>query len=395
MTASACPVCAGQAAPPRIARRQSRNPVDRRLHRPSPAASSRCGAKSRLLQARSPYRRAPPPRDRRASRIPRLRGPQLSRSQSQRCHPLRRRRPAHPSRHPDRLAVCAVSSTFSTNPPSASISATTSASSQRSSPSVTSATPSSSSSTMKRPSATPITSSTSAPEPVNSAAMSLPKAHRLTSCSSEAASLTGRVSLRRNQHPASHRAPPAQRQSTSSSRARAATVSRTSRRRFPLGVMTVITGVSGSGKEHPSQRHSLSFAREANFTARAKSLENTTRIKGFDQIDKAIRIDQSPIGRTPRSNPATYTGVFTAIRDLYAMLPEARERGYKPGRFSFNVAGGRCETCQGDGQRRIEMNFMPDVYVTCEVCNGKPLQSGDPGGEVQRLLHRRRPRSRH
>ncbi len=88
-------------------------------------------------------------------------------------------------------------------------------------------------------------------------------------------------------------------------------------------------------------------------------------------IDKVIRIDQSPIGRTPRSNPATYTGVFTQIRDLYAMLPESRERGYKPGRFSFNVTGGRCEACQGEGQRRIEMNFLPDVYVLCEVCGGR------------------------
>jgi excinuclease ABC subunit A len=90
-----------------------------------------------------------------------------------------------------------------------------------------------------------------------------------------------------------------------------------------------------------------------------------------ESIDKVIQIDHSPIGRTPRSNPATYTGVFTHIRDLYAMLPESRERGYKAGRFSFNVAGGRCEACQGDGQRRIEMNFLPDVYVLCEVCNGK------------------------
>ena len=92
---------------------------------------------------------------------------------------------------------------------------------------------------------------------------------------------------------------------------------------------------------------------------------------GLQNIDKAVRIDQSPIGRTPRSNPATYTGVFTAMRDLFARLPESRERGYKPGRFSFNVSGGRCEACQGEGQRRIEMNFLPDVYVLCEVCNGR------------------------
>src|SRR5271155_5794942 len=139
---------------------------------------------------------------------------------------------------------------------------------------------------------------------------------------------------------------------------------------FPLGVMTVITGVSGSGKS--------TLVNDILYRSLAKELYGSReepgehdKIKGFEQIDKAIRIDQSPIGRPPRSNPATYTGVFTAIRDLYAMLPEARERGYKPGRFSFNVSGGRCEACQGEGQRRIEMNFLPDVYVLCEVCNGR------------------------
>ena len=139
---------------------------------------------------------------------------------------------------------------------------------------------------------------------------------------------------------------------------------------FPLGVMTVVTGVSGSGKS--------TLVNDILYRALAKELYGSreepgeyTKIKGFENIDKAIRIDQSPIGRTPRSNPATYTGVFTAIRDLFAMLPESRERGYKPGRFSFNVAGGRCEACQGEGQRRIEMNFLPDVYVLCEVCNGR------------------------
>ncbi|HEV2276183.1 MAG TPA: excinuclease ABC subunit UvrA [Acidobacteriaceae bacterium] len=140
--------------------------------------------------------------------------------------------------------------------------------------------------------------------------------------------------------------------------------------RFPLNALTVVTGVSGSGKStlindtlYPALARELYKSREAP--------QPYASIEGSDQIDKVIRIDQSPIGRTPRSNPATYTGVLTAIRELFAMLPESRERGYKPGRFSFNVTGGRCEACQGEGQRRIEMNFLPDVYVLCEVCNGR------------------------
>jgi len=139
---------------------------------------------------------------------------------------------------------------------------------------------------------------------------------------------------------------------------------------FPLGVITVVTGVSGSGKS--------TLVNDILYKALAKQLYRSREepgahkaISGAEHVDKVIRIDQSPIGRTPRSNPATYTGVFTNIRDLYAMLPESRERGYKAGRFSFNVSGGRCEHCQGEGERRIEMNFMPDVYVLCEVCGGK------------------------
>ena len=139
---------------------------------------------------------------------------------------------------------------------------------------------------------------------------------------------------------------------------------------FPLGVMTVVTGVSGSGKSTlVNDILYRALARQLN-RSREKSGEHKA-IVGAENIDKVIRIDQSPIGRSPRSNPATYTGVFTAIREIYTMLPEARERGYKAGRFSFNVPGGRCEACQGEGQRRIEMNFLPDVYVLCDVCRGR------------------------
>src|SRR5580698_10437293 len=140
--------------------------------------------------------------------------------------------------------------------------------------------------------------------------------------------------------------------------------------KIPLGIMTVVTGVSGSGKS--------TLINDILYRSLAKSIYGSREepgvhdsLTGAEQLDKVVRIDQSPIGRTPRSNPATYTQVFSPIRDLFAMLPESRERGYKPGRFSFNVTGGRCEACQGDGQRRIEMNFMPDVYVQCEVCNGR------------------------
>jgi len=139
---------------------------------------------------------------------------------------------------------------------------------------------------------------------------------------------------------------------------------------IPLGVLTVVTGVSGSGKS--------TLINEIVFRALAGQLYGSRektgahdRITCLENIDKVIRIDQSPIGRTPRSNPATYTGLFAPIRDLYSRLPESRERGYKPGRFSFNVKGGRCEACQGDGLKRIEMNFLPDVFVTCDVCHGR------------------------
>ena len=141
--------------------------------------------------------------------------------------------------------------------------------------------------------------------------------------------------------------------------------------RIPLGTFTCVTGVSGSGKS--------TLVNDILYRALAQVLPpgagaaraRTTASRASQHLDKVIDIDQSPIGRTPRSNPATYTGVFTFIRALFARTPDARARGYAPGRFSFNVKGGRCEACQGDGLVKIEMHFLPDVYVTCEVCRGK------------------------
>ncbi len=140
--------------------------------------------------------------------------------------------------------------------------------------------------------------------------------------------------------------------------------------RFPLGVMTCVTGVSGSGKSSLVMETLLKEAQRY-FSDKQGYLKGQPQLFGLEQLDKVIDIDQSPIGRTPRSNPATYTGVMTPIRELMARLPEARARGYKPGRFSFNIKGGRCETCEGDGVLRIAMHFLPDIYVSCERCRGR------------------------
>jgi len=140
--------------------------------------------------------------------------------------------------------------------------------------------------------------------------------------------------------------------------------------RFPLGAFTCVTGVSGSGKS-TLVNDILLAALDAHFGIAGPVPGAHRGLRGVQHLDKAIAVDQSPIGRTPRSNPATYTGVFTFVRDLFAGLPEARARGYAPGRFSFNVKGGRCESCEGDGLKRIEMHFLPDVFVRCDVCHGR------------------------
>ena len=139
---------------------------------------------------------------------------------------------------------------------------------------------------------------------------------------------------------------------------------------FPLGLLTVVTGVSGSGKSTLVEEILYPALYRHVYSSAVDPLEHDS-IEGLELVDKIIEIDQTPIGRTPRSNPATYTGLFTPIRELYAMLPESRTRGYKAGRFSFNVKGGRCEGCEGGGMKCIEMNFLPDVYVMCDVCRGK------------------------
>ncbi|KAF4515885.1 hypothetical protein B566_EDAN000120 [Ephemera danica] len=152
--------------------------------------------------------------------------------------------------------------------------------------------------------------------------------------------------------------------------------------KIPLGMLTCVTGVSGSGKS-TLVLEVLFYSLSQMLYQKKPKIDGCKELRGVDALDKVIDIDQSPIGRTPRSNPATYTGLFSFIRDLYSNLPESRVRGYKPGRYSFNVKGGRCEACQGDGLIKIEMHFLPDVYVTCEVCKGQRYNR-----ETMEILHK-------
>ncbi|MFN8403600.1 MAG: ATP-binding cassette domain-containing protein [Anaerolineales bacterium] len=152
---------------------------------------------------------------------------------------------------------------------------------------------------------------------------------------------------------------------------------------IPLGKLVCITGVSGSGKSTLMSDILYNALAAQLMGARTQAGEHK-KIQGVEHLDKIINIDQSPIGRTPRSNPGTYTSLFDEIRKLFAELPESKVRGYKPGRFSFNVHGGRCEACQGQGELRIEMQFLPDVYVPCDVCHGKAIQPRDTASIIPR-----------
>ena len=140
--------------------------------------------------------------------------------------------------------------------------------------------------------------------------------------------------------------------------------------KIPIGLFTCVTGVSGSGKSTLINEILYKAAARAVYPQAKMKPGKFKELKGVEYLDKVIEIDQSPIGRTPRSNPATYISVFDDIRQVFSMLPESKMRGYKPGRFSFNVVGGRCEACNGDGILKIEMHFLPDVYIPCEICKG-------------------------
>ena len=156
---------------------------------------------------------------------------------------------------------------------------------------------------------------------------------------------------------------------------------------FALGCFNVVTGVSGSGKSTLVHDILLRGADAAGVPLEDRCPGSTRRSPASTKLDKVIAIDQSPIGRTPRSNPATYTGVFDHIRKLFAQTPEAKMRGYTQGRFSFNVRGGRCEACAGDGTIKIEMHFLPDIYVPCEVCKGEAVQPRDARGALEGQEH--------
>ncbi len=261
-----------------------------------------------------------------------------------------------------------ASSTCSTSPASASTRATTRGSSRRRSACATSATPSSSWSTTARRSSPPTTSSTWARARACTAARSSRRARRASSWPTRSPS-RDRGSAASASCPSRPSARPAARRAVRVVGARAHNLQGVNAE-IPLGLFTCITGVSGSGKSSLIVDTLLPAARAKLYNATAPVGE-CDRVEGLEHVDKVVSIDQAPIGRTPRSNPATYTGIFALLRDLYSGLPDARARGYKAGRFSFNVKGGRCEACQGDGVLRVEMHFLPDVFVTCDTCAGR------------------------
>jgi len=277
---------------------------------------------------------------------------------------FRRRSPAHPPRQRKSARAFAAFSMFSTSPASASTPATTRAFSARSNSFATSATPFSSSSTTK--------TTIRRADFVVDLGPGAGNAGGYLVAQGKPAQIeaNSRIPHRSIPQRRAKIAVPEKRRSPNGKAIQILGASANNLKdvdiTLPLGLLTVVTGVSGSGKS--TLVNDILYRALAQKTlSLLRSAAAHREIIGSEHIDKVIEIDQAPIGRTPRSNPATYTGVFAPIRDLFAMLPESRERGYRPGRFSFNVKGGRCEACQGDGLRRIEMNFLPDVYVMCEV----------------------------
>ena len=322
---------------------------------------------ARAQRARPDDRRAGHQRDQCPARLPARRRPRLPQPVALGRHARRWRGAAHPPGQPDRLAVWSARCTSSTNRRSACISATTAGSSTPCSGCATSATRCSSSNTTRRPSARPTGSSTSVPgagEHGGDVVYSGP----VKGITKVKESITGQYLAGKKSIPL-----PKQRRQPGLEWLEVKGAREHNLRnidvRIPLGCFVAITGVSGSGKSTLVRDILLPVLMQRIYKSKHAAGKHKT-IAGIDLLDKVIDMDQSPIGRTPRSNPATYTGVFDNIRKLFASTAEAKVRGYLPGRFSFNVQGGRCEACAGDGTIKIEMHFLPDVYVPCEVCKG-------------------------
>ena len=365
-----CPVCNGNRLRAESLVGDAQGQDHRRLRQPADLRR-RCVLfdEPRAPRSRGDHRHAHPQGDPGSPALPQRRRRRLPHAGAIGGHAVGRRRAAHPPGHADRLepdrravrARRAVDRAASARQPQAAGDARRAC--------AISATPWSSSSTTRRRSAPPTTSSTSGPAPASWAAEVIFQGLPADLIGNGHGSLTG--AYLGGEH--AIETPKARRKEPKGEiviRGARANNLKDVDVKIPLGRLVAVTGVSGSGKSTlVNDILYKSLARE--FYRAADEPGAHDKIEGINLIDKVIEIDQSPIGRTPRSNPATYTSLFTFIRELFAMVPEARTRGFKPGRFSFNVKGGRCEACQGDGVIAIEMHFLPNVYVTCEQCKGR------------------------